>query len=63
MYGWLMCFDLLTCAAFVRVFSKAVQLDRYNAAAWIGFAHCKSLLDESDPAVAAYRTAARLFPG
>lgn len=33
------------------------------ATAWLGFGHAFALCDESDQAVAAYRTALRLFPG
>ena len=33
------------------------------AAAWIGFGNAFAFQDESDQAMAAYRTAARLFPG
>lgn len=33
------------------------------APAWIGFGHAFAALDEADQAMAAYRTAARVFPG
>uniref|UniRef100_A0A383WBY8 Uncharacterized protein n=1 Tax=Tetradesmus obliquus TaxID=3088 RepID=A0A383WBY8_TETOB len=46
-----------------RFFAKATQLDKHNAHAWIGFGHAFAEQDESDQALAAYRTAARLFPG
>eukprot|EP00753_Platysulcus_tardus_P020897 PLAT8458.1.p1 GENE.PLAT8458.1~~PLAT8458.1.p1 ORF type:complete len:628 (-),score=339.16 PLAT8458.1:33-1868(-) len=44
-------------------FRKATTLDRAFAPAWIGFAHAFAALDESDQALAAYRSCARLFPG
>ncbi|GBF89495.1 anaphase-promoting complex subunit 6 [Raphidocelis subcapitata] len=46
-----------------RHFSKATALDRNSAHAWVGFGHAFAAQDESDQALAAYRTAARLFPG
>eukprot|EP00808_Paulinella_micropora_P009539 g24322.t1 len=46
-----------------RYFSKATNLERYFVAAWIGFANAFAAQDESDQAMAAYRTAARLFEG
>ena len=46
-----------------RFFSKATALDGAFVPAWIGFGHAFAAQDESDQAMAAYRTAARLFPG
>jgi anaphase-promoting complex subunit 6 len=46
-----------------KYFSKANKLDKNFAPGWIAFGHAYSSQDESDPAMAAYRTAARLFPG
>lgn len=46
-----------------RYFAKATTLDKTAAAAWVGFGHAFAAQDESDQAMAAYRTAARLFPG
>jgi len=46
-----------------RYFSKATVLDSKFAPAWIGFGHAFAAQDESDQAMAAYRTASRLFPG
>jgi len=46
-----------------RFFHKAIQLQQYFAPAWIGFGHSFALKDESDQAMAAYRTATRLFRG
>ncbi len=46
-----------------QYFGKATTLDRLFAPAWIGFAHSFACMDETDQAMAAYRTAARLFPG
>jgi anaphase-promoting complex subunit 6 len=43
--------------------SKATTLDGAFASAWIGFGHAYAAQDESDQAMAAYRTAARLFAG
>ena len=44
-------------------FAKATALDKKFAAAWIGFAQAFAAQDETDQAMAAFRTAARLFPG
>ncbi|OTA30501.1 hypothetical protein BTJ68_09386 [Hortaea werneckii EXF-2000] len=44
-------------------FSKASLLDPAFGAAWIGFAHTFAAEGESDQAIAAYSTAARLFQG
>jgi tetratricopeptide (TPR) repeat protein len=44
-------------------FAKATGLDRYFAPAWIGFAQAFAAQDETDQAMAAFRTASRLFPG
>lgn len=46
-----------------RTFGKATALDRAFAPAWVAFGHAFAAQDESDQAMAAYRTAARLFPG
>jgi len=46
-----------------RYFSKATSLEGAFVPAWIGFGHSFAAQDESDQAMAAYRTAARLFPG
>jgi len=46
-----------------RYFSKATVLDSKFAPSWIGFGHAFAAQDESDQAMAAYRTASRLFPG
>ncbi|CAL8472035.1 g11577 [Coccomyxa elongata] len=44
-------------------FGKATTVDASFAPAWLGFGHAFAAQDESDQAMAAYRTAARLFPG
>eukprot|EP00891_Asterochloris_glomerata_P009640 jgi/Astpho2/9640/e_gw1.00146.47.1_t len=44
-------------------FGKATTLESSFAPAWIGFGNAFAAQDESDQAMAAYRTAARLFPG
>lgn len=44
-------------------FSKASLMDPHFGAAWIGFAHTFAAEGESDQAIAAYSTAARLFQG
>ena len=46
-----------------RYFSKAPSLNHRFAPAWVGFGHAFAAQDESDQAMAAYRTASRLFPG
>eukprot|EP00899_Mesostigma_viride_P002645 jgi/Mesvir1/12381/Mv00559-RA.3 len=46
-----------------RYYSKATGLDASFAAAWIGFGLSFSAQDETDQALVAFRTAARLFPG
>lgn len=46
-----------------RYFGKATTIENSFAAAWIGFGNAFAFQDESDQAMAAYRTAARLFPG
>ncbi|KAK9905515.1 hypothetical protein WJX75_001308 [Coccomyxa subellipsoidea] len=46
-----------------RYFGKATTVDASFAPAWLGFGHAFAAQDESDQATAAYRTAARLFPG
>jgi len=46
-----------------RYFSKATTIDHRFAPAWVGFGHAFAAQDESDQAMAAYRTASRLFPG
>ena len=45
-----------------RYFSKATSLNHRFAPAWVGFGHAFAAQDESDQAMAAYRTASRLFP-
>eukprot|EP00466_Bigelowiella_natans_P006498 jgi/Bigna1/38873/e_gw1.28.15.1 len=46
-----------------RFFHKSIQIEQYFAPAWIGFGHSFAMKDESDQAMAAYRTATRLFRG
>jgi len=46
-----------------RFFHKALALDHSFAPAWIAYGHAFAHHDESDQALAAYRTASRLFPG
>ena len=46
-----------------RYFNKATALDPNMMSAWIGSAHAHAMHDESDRAMAIYRTAAGLFPG
>ena len=46
-----------------RYFSKSTAVDTRFIPSWMGFAHSFAAQDESDQAMAAYRTAARLFPG
>ena len=46
-----------------KYFNKANRIDKHFAASWIAFGHSFAAVDESDQAMAAYRTAARLFPG
>jgi len=46
-----------------RHFNKATDIDQHFAPAWIGFGHSFGYQDACDQAVAAYRTANRLFPG
>lgn len=46
-----------------RYFSKATTLNHRFVPAWVGFGHAFAAQDESDQAMAAYRTASRLFPG
>ncbi len=46
-----------------KYFQKSNKLDKNFAPGWIAFAHAYSAQDESDQAMAAYRTASRLFPG
>ncbi|KAK9823965.1 hypothetical protein WJX72_006697 [[Myrmecia] bisecta] len=46
-----------------RYFGKATSLDASFAPAWVGFGHAFAFQDESDQAMASYRTATRLFPG
>lgn len=38
-------------------------MDPHFAAAWLGLGHAYAAQEESDPALAAYRTAARFFSG
>ena len=46
-----------------KYFNKANQIDKNFAASWIAFGHSFAAQDESEQAMAAYRRAARLFPG
>jgi len=46
-----------------RFFNKALTLDHNFAPAWIAYGHAFAYHDESDQALAAYRTASRRFPG
>lgn len=46
-----------------KYFEKANKLDKNFVACWIVFGHSFAALDESEQALSAYRTAARLFPG
>ena len=46
-----------------RYYSKATTKEKSFAPAWIGFGNSFAAQDESDQAMAAYRTAQRLFPG
>ncbi|RWR89208.1 anaphase-promoting complex subunit 6 [Cinnamomum micranthum f. kanehirae] len=46
-----------------RYFCKATNLDGTFAPAWIGYGNAYAAQDEGDQAMAAFRTAARLFPG
>ncbi|KAJ1973579.1 anaphase-promoting complex subunit Cut9, partial [Dimargaris xerosporica] len=44
-------------------FSKACALDPQFGPAWVGFAHAFAADGEHEPAITAYATASRLFPG
>ncbi|KAJ1977003.1 anaphase-promoting complex subunit Cut9 [Dimargaris verticillata] len=44
-------------------FSKACALDPRFGPAWVGFAHAFAADGEHEPAITAYATASRLFPG
>lgn len=46
-----------------KYFEKANKFDKHFAACWIAYGHSYAASDESDQAMSAYRTAARLFPG
>ncbi|XP_077227444.1 anaphase promoting complex 6 isoform X2 [Tasmannia lanceolata] len=46
-----------------RYFCKATNLDGTFPPAWIGFGNAYAVQEEGDQAMAAFRTAARLFPG
>jgi len=46
-----------------QYFGKATTINKMFASGWIAFAHSFAAMDETDHAMAAYRTAARLFPG
>ncbi|KAL2620164.1 hypothetical protein R1flu_000369 [Riccia fluitans] len=46
-----------------RYFCKATAMENSFAPAWLGFGNAYAAQDESDQAMAAYRTAARLFAG
>jgi anaphase-promoting complex subunit 6 len=45
------------------IYSKATSLDGTFAAAWICFGNAHAAKEEGDQAIAAFRTATRLFPG
>ncbi|KAJ1967784.1 anaphase-promoting complex subunit Cut9 [Dispira parvispora] len=59
------CYYLLTGQhdASRRYFSRACSLDPQFGPAWVGFAHAFAAEGEHEPAVTAYSTASRLFPG
>ncbi len=46
-----------------KYFEKANKMDKHFVAGCIAFGHSFAALDESEQAMSAYRTAARLFPG
>jgi anaphase-promoting complex subunit 6 len=46
-----------------KYFSKATKINPSFVQAWIGYGHAFAAQDESDQAMAAYRTATRLFAG
>jgi len=46
-----------------KYFEKANKIDKHFVSCWIAFGHSFAALDESEQALSAYRTAARLFPG
>jgi anaphase-promoting complex subunit 6 len=46
-----------------RLFGKATQLSPRLPHAWLAYGHAYAAQDESDQALVAYRTSARLFPG
>lgn len=46
-----------------KYFSKATQLDKKFALAWIGFGHSFSLTNEHDRAISAYNTASNIMMG
>ena len=46
-----------------RYFQKSTNMEKDFAPAWMGYGHAFACQDESDQAMAAYRTAARLFIG
>lgn len=46
-----------------KYFQKANTLDKNFAPGWIAFGHSFAAENESEQAIAAYRRAARLFPG
>ena len=50
------------CSAAVRNFTRACQLEGGFAQSWMALGHSYALQDESEPALAAYRTAMRLHP-
>jgi tetratricopeptide (TPR) repeat protein len=50
------------CSAAVRNLTRSCQLDGGFAHSWIALGHAYALQDESEPALAAYRTAMRLHP-
>jgi anaphase-promoting complex subunit 6 len=46
-----------------KYFMKSYKLDRSFLPAWVGYGHTFGAQDQSDQAMAAYRSVARLFPG
>ena len=46
-----------------KFYSKCTKLDKRFAQGWVSFGHCLALQEESEHALSAYRTAARLMPG
>ncbi len=46
-----------------KFFIKAYKMDKDYLPAWVGYGHTYAAQDQSDQAMSAYRTVARLFPG